>query len=454
MKRTEALDSVIVGAGLAGTVVAASLAKTAPPSFRAMIFDAASPGPGTAYAPGSDRLLMNGPARAMSAVPEDPADLVRWLGPESDDRLIPRKLFGRYLAEQFDRALAAHPGIALSRNRIVDIERRGRGYVARDDAGQEFSAGSVVLALGNHEPNDAFLPRAVRADAGYVRDPWHFDASVLRGSAIALVGSGLTAMDIVALLEERGYDGAIHIISRRGLLPAVENVRARGLDPATLALDTGTPLSLLHTMRAAAAAREARGGDWREVAESIRKISPAIWEGWSGRQQRQFLEHLHSFWTAHRYRVPPQTAQAFERLRARNAIVRHRGRISAAHRERERLVVRIVNAEGTSAIGVTDIVNCTGPNGDYERSGDPLVVNLMRRGLLLADELHLGIEVSQDLRVLDRSGHAQPSMYALGPPTRGRWYETTAVPEIREQARRIAKCLITEHGIGALEAVS
>ncbi len=454
MKRAEALDSVIVGAGLAGTVVVASLAKTAPSSFRAMIFDPAAPGPGTAYAPASDRLLMNGPARAMSALPEDPADLVRWLGPGSDDRLIPRKLFGRYLAERFDAALAAHPGIALSRNRIVDIERRGGGYTVRDGAGQEYSAGSVVLALGNRKPNDAFLPQAVRADAGYVRDPWHFDASVLRGNAVALVGSGLTAMDIVALLEERGYDGAIHIISRRGLLPAIENVRARGLDPATLALDTSTPLSLLHTMRAAAAMREAGGGDWREVAESIRKISPAIWEGWSLRERRQFLEHLHSFWTAHRYRVPPQTAQAFERLRARNAIVRHRGRIVGAQRERERLVLRIVNAESASAIGVSDVVNCSGPNGDYGRSGDPLVINLMRRGLLLADELRLGIEVSPDLRVLDRSGRAQPSMYALGQPTRGRWYEATAVPEIREQARHIAKCLVAEPRIDALEAVS
>ena len=453
MKPARAVDAVIVGAGFAGTVVAASLARTAPASFRATIFDPHAPGPGTAYSPVSDRLLMNGAARAMSAVPGDEAHLVRWLGGNCEDRLIPRQLFGKYLAEQFDRALATHAGIALSRSRVVDIERREHGLAVRDEAGNEHLARMVVLALGNPPPDDAFLPTAVREDAGYVRDPWHFDASVLRGDAIALIGSGLTAMDAIALLDERGYPGTIHLISRRGLLPALEDVCARGLDPRTLNLDTRTPLRLLRSMRAAAKAHELAGGDWREVAESIRKSSPAIWASWSVRERERYLEHLQSYWIAHRYRVPPATALAYGRMDARGAIARHRGRIAAAGRNGERLTLHIATAKGASAIEVSDIVNCTGPQCDYDRALDPLAVSLRERGLVRADRLHLGLETTADLRAVDRFGNVG-AIYTLGPPTRGLWYESTAVPEIRHQAARIAQSLVRAHARASLVAVS
>jgi uncharacterized NAD(P)/FAD-binding protein YdhS len=43
--------------------------------------------------------------------------------------------------------------------------------------------------------------------------------------------------------------------------------------------------------------------------------------------------------------------------------------------------------------------------------------------------------------VLDANGTASDVLYTLGPPLRGLWYETTAIPEIREQAAALA-CLI------------
>ena len=62
-------DVVVVGGGLAGTTVTAELARIAPPAFRLLLIDAGDPGPGTAYAPRSNRLYMNGSASSMSAVP-------------------------------------------------------------------------------------------------------------------------------------------------------------------------------------------------------------------------------------------------------------------------------------------------------------------------------------------------------------------------------------------------
>jgi uncharacterized membrane protein len=45
--------------------------------------------------------------------------------------------------------------------------------------------------------------------------------------------------------------------------------------------------------------------------------------------------------------------------------------------------------------------------------------------------------------VRDAAGRPASDIVALGPPLRGRWYETTAIPEIRDQAAALARHLVT-----------
>jgi uncharacterized NAD(P)/FAD-binding protein YdhS len=40
------------------------------------------------------------------------------------------------------------------------------------------------------------------------------------------------------------------------------------------------------------------------------------------------------------------------------------------------------------------------------------------------------------------TGRPASDIVTLGPPLRGRWYETTAIPEIRDQAAALARQLI------------
>jgi uncharacterized NAD(P)/FAD-binding protein YdhS len=454
-------DAVIVGGGLAGTTVAAELATCAPPGYRVLIAEPHEPGPGTAYAPSSERLFMNGTARAMSAVPGDKQHLVRWLRTESENALISRRLYGRYLAERFRQVLAQRPDFELAPMRVVDLQEDGTAFVVTGDAGTARRARSVVLAIGNFPPADAFLPQAVREHPGYVPDLWRSEpllATILRrevGDAL-IVGTGLTGMDAISLLDEHGFRGTIHLLSRRGLLPCLENPFARALDPAAFELETQSPYRLLRSLRRAARRHMERGGDWRDVVETLRPITPAIWGGWSLRDRRRFLRHLQSYWAIHRYRVPPQTAAVYQRLALEGRIVRHRGRLAAATAcGRGRIRAKIADPFGnlTSAV-VSIVVNCTGPNGDYERTAHPLVRNMLRRGLLRPDPLRLGLDAGADLRVIGRNGTPHPRLFALGPTVRGVWYETTAVPETREQAARIARALAGDVGAKRLEVAS
>jgi uncharacterized NAD(P)/FAD-binding protein YdhS len=87
------------------------------------------------------------------------------------------------------------------------------------------------------------------------------------------------------------------------------------------------------------------------------------------------------------------------------------------------------------------LVNATGPGGDLTRTADPLLRDLLARGMVRPDRLRLGIEASPGGAVLDAAGLASSSLHTLGPPLRGVRYETTAIPEIRDLAAALARHL-------------
>lgn len=435
-------DLAVVGGGLSATALACALAARAGPAFRVLFFNPSDLGPGTAYAPQSASLLMNGPVRAMSAVPGDDRHLARYLVDEPGDALICRARFGAYLRATSANALAAHAGLRHERAEIVDIERRGDCYRLTDDAGRRHDARNAVLALGNLPPDDRFLPSSVRSHSGYAGDPWRVDISRFDPACeVVVIGSRLTAMDTIALLDERAFRGRVHIVSRHGLLPLVEDTSVRGVDPATLDLDPRTPYALLRSVRRAAARHT---GDWRAVVEGLRSVAPAIWSGWSVRERKRFLHHLQSMWAIHRYRVPPATHAAFARMHAEGRVNLVRGRVSGGTANARGITLAIATASGPIELHADYVVNCTGPNADVRSATQPFVRNTLARGLMRPDPLALGADVSSDYRVIDANGVAQPHLFAIGPLVRGLWYETTAVNEIRQHATAIVSAVLAE----------
>jgi uncharacterized NAD(P)/FAD-binding protein YdhS len=87
------------------------------------------------------------------------------------------------------------------------------------------------------------------------------------------------------------------------------------------------------------------------------------------------------------------------------------------------------------------VINCSGPACDYARISHPLVRSLLDRGLARPDALGLGLDVTPDGVVIGADGSATEGLYALGPVTRGTFWEITAVPELRVQCADVAKTL-------------
>jgi uncharacterized NAD(P)/FAD-binding protein YdhS len=84
-------------------------------------------------------------------------------------------------------------------------------------------------------------------------------------------------------------------------------------------------------------------------------------------------------------------------------------------------------------------INCTGPEAAITRIADPLIRQLLASGRARPDRLGLGLEVDEFSRVAG-SG-ASPALYAIGPLTKGAFWEIVAVPDIRGQAAGVAKAI-------------
>jgi uncharacterized NAD(P)/FAD-binding protein YdhS len=87
------------------------------------------------------------------------------------------------------------------------------------------------------------------------------------------------------------------------------------------------------------------------------------------------------------------------------------------------------------------IFNCIGPDYRPAHSDDPLIQSLLSSGLMAPDRLELGVRVTGDSEVLGADGRIVKGLYYIGPWLRARDWEATAVPELREHARRLAERL-------------
>jgi uncharacterized NAD(P)/FAD-binding protein YdhS len=82
------------------------------------------------------------------------------------------------------------------------------------------------------------------------------------------------------------------------------------------------------------------------------------------------------------------------------------------------------------------VVNCCGPGG---AAGTDLGRALLAAGTARPDPLGLGLDVDGQGRLVCAAGQPDDRIFVIGPPRRGRWWETTAVPEIRAQAVELTR---------------
>jgi uncharacterized NAD(P)/FAD-binding protein YdhS len=70
-----------------------------------------------------------------------------------------------------------------------------------------------------------------------------------------------------------------------------------------------------------------------------------------------------------------------------------------------------------------------------------LLRSLLDTGLARPDRMRLGLDVTGHCAVREASGAVSRQIFAVGPLTKGLYWEMTAVPDLRQQCESLAKHL-------------
>jgi uncharacterized NAD(P)/FAD-binding protein YdhS len=467
----------VIGTGASGTLAATYLLRAAAaariPLRVALIDRYGQHGLGRAYATEHPAHLLNSPVDRMSAVAGDPGHLARWATANGirHDGFLSRAAFGCYLRELLaDAERTAGPTATVARITadVVGLSRRGLGRPLRLHLAAQgrIDADAAVLATGNQPPA---APFPAPASPRYIRDPWLPGAldGVADGSPVVILGTGLTMLDVAISLTAAHPQTVVHGVSRHALLPREHPLPREHLTPREHPLPREHPAphehpappdgavsppvlqvpdqslvdlpGLIRSVRLAAA--QAPDG-WQAAVDALRPHVPGLWQRLSLSDKRLFLRHVARYWEVHRHRMPPATARRIDELRSAGRLAVQPGRIVAVAEKPPGLCVRIEHQGRVTEVAAGWLINATGPAADITATTDPLLRGLLNSGLARPDPLRLGFEVDATGALLNASGRPSDVIVALGPPLRGQLYETTAIPEIRDQAAALAGRLL------------
>lgn len=460
MKPSKTFRIAIVGGGFSGTMTAVQILRATRQPLDLHIIERKPPlGRGVAYGTRYGSHLLNVPAGKMSAFPSEPDHFLKWLqshpemlsAPAEPTTFAPRKVYGAYVQSLLAEAEARVPvdvNVTHWTDEAIDLDVWDDHVTINLESGESIQVDRVVLAIGNFPPGHPHLAdRTFFASERYAGDPWskgNLDA-VNAEDTVLLIGSGLTALDLTLGMRERGFQGVVHMLSRRRQLPQ----RHQKADPYPAYLKDPLPKTvrgLIRAVRAELKAAAAKRIDWRPVLDALRPRTQEIWHTLPLEEQRRFLSHVRPYWEVHRHRMPPDVAALVDEMVASKRLHTHGGRLLSLEEKDGGVEVRYRPRLATedTVIKVDRVINCTGPECDYRRMRHPLIASLLGQGLVRPDDLALGLDNDAKGGLLDAEGNSKGVLYTIGPLRKGTLWETTAVPEIRVQAEELAATLLCD----------
>lgn len=439
---------LIIGGGASGVLIAAHLLRSGAALSIRIAERQRHAGAGVAYATDNPLHLLNVRAAGMSAYGDRPDHFADWLtASRALDRhegdvgacFVRRSLYRRYLQDVLRTASEAAPNasVAILPSEIVDLREAEDGIVATTAEGQSLAFDRAVIATGLEPSAEPFRNK--------IFDGWSKVPAIPAEASVVVVGTGLTMVDHVAGLIDAGHRGPITAISRDGRLPQSHRpttphpIAEHELPPA-LRLAT-----LLGWLRRRIATLSAQGIDWRCVVDGLRPHTQRIWAALSAADRRRFLRHGTSLWNTHRHRMPQTLAQRMQIALASGQFRVVKGRVLAVDTTQQG-VLTLAGVAGDPAARNTfasDVmIDCRGPKADIRQTRNRLLRNIIASGTARPDPLGLGLDVTEGLELLSAPGRRHSRIFAIGPITRGVFWECTAVPDIRVQADSLARTII------------
>ncbi|HEY6510989.1 MAG TPA: FAD-dependent oxidoreductase, partial [Burkholderiaceae bacterium] len=227
---------VIVGGGFTGASAAVQLVRRSRLPLAITIIDPAErAGRGLAYHASDPDHRLNAPSYVHSLLPDDAWHFSRWCHASGQLERDPQALrpdgalyirrteFGRYIEETLQaHALWPATGSTIThlRDRAIELSPSGLALHVTTAGGHTLPAELLFIATGNPLPRlqRPFAP-ALAAHRAVIENPLDTPRlwQIAPQARVLLVGSGLTALDVLSTLVRRQHRGEILVVSRRGL---------------------------------------------------------------------------------------------------------------------------------------------------------------------------------------------------------------------------------------------
>lgn len=459
----------IVGGGVTGAALAIHLARCHPGigTVRMVVFEPREKlGAGLAYSTHEPAHRINVPASKMTLYPDDPESFLRFatnrniLTEDADafgsdgQPYLQRACFGDYVSSEIQPYLAQ--GMVEHRQCCVaNISKSGQQWLLKAEDGSILLADAVAIAVSHPAPA---LPAALASFKGHpklIADVTQPDAlhPVAADDRVLIVGNGLTSADVVAALKDRGHQGTIVSISRRGL-------RSRGHSPVVqeafgdFTLQPSIRASdLLHRIRTTIRQAEKMGLSWHAVIDAVRAQGQQIWQALPLKERRRIVRLVRPYWDVHRFRIAPQVEKVLDEGVAAGTLSIKAASVQNVALEGSCFHVSLKEkVSGDVADYIFDaIAVATGPAHGEVLHSIPFLAALQRDGLISSCVTGLGIACDTASVAIDETGRAMPGLYIAGPLARGTFGELMGLPQVTEHAIFVAGQLSSYLNLGKHE---
>jgi uncharacterized NAD(P)/FAD-binding protein YdhS len=442
----------IIGGGASGTLLAVNLLKHTGehPLEINLVEKAGKIGRGVAYSTVQDVHLLNVPAAKMGAFPDEVEHFHKWLSENEYDYapgdFVPRKIYGEYLREVFSDAIRNKSDkvkINLLDDEAIDVYTEEDSALVLLESGEVLPSHKVVLAFGNFLPPNLPTETAEYAASNkYFQNSWDaaIEEKIQPTDDVLLIGTGLTAVDNIMSFYQRGHQGKIIGVSKHGWFPAAHQAAT----PYQCFKDEIAEQQNIRQILKIVRKHCHRAENWRSVIDALRPVTQETWQRLPVKEKQTFMRHLRRIWDVSRHRMPPQCNEILQKMQREGKLEIRRGKIKDIQTEGKKFKVKYAANDTENFLSVDAVINCAGAESNFDKIEFPLVKYLIEKGEIKPDQLALGLEATPDGKIINRENKSSNVIFTLGTALKGILWESTAIPEIRVQAKNLSLTLLKD----------